>query len=144
MALTTGDRQHLYTRLAPVIGDQEAEPLLDQFPASTDAQLSTVADLRAVEARLDHRIDLVEARLTAKIDGVEQRLDAKIDAVEQRLEAKIDAVEQGLEARLGAKIEIGLERLEKTMHKALRTQTILMLTTIVAVLGLAARTNIFG
>lgn len=103
MALTTRDRQHLYTRLAPVIGEEEAETLLDQFPSSTDARFATIADLQAVEARLDHRIDLLDA-----------------------------------------KMEAGFERLEKLIDKQMRTQTILMITTIIAVLGLAARTNIFG
>lgn len=124
MALTTGDRQQIFTRLAPVIGEQEAEMLLDQFP-SADTEPVTVADLRAVEARLDHRIDMVELRLDAKIDGVELRLDAKIEILRRDMGA-------------------GFERLEKVLHKQLRTQTLLMITTIIAVLGLAARTNLFG
>lgn len=150
MALSTGDRRQIYTRLAPVIGEQEAETLLDQFPTA-DTEPITLADLRAVEARLDHRIDLVEARLEARIDAVEQRLEAKIDAVEQRLDAKIDVLDakvgakiDAVEQRLEAKMAIGFERLEKVVHRQLRTQTILMITTIVAVLGLAARTNLFG
>ncbi len=118
MALTTRDRTQIHTKLAPVIGEKEAETLLDQFPSSTDTELATLADLKAVEARLDHRIDLVEARLDAKIDRVEERLTARID--------------------------LGLERLEKAMHKALRQQTMWMIATIVTVLALAARTNLFG
>jgi hypothetical protein len=107
VALRPGERQKIYTRLAPVIGEEEAETLLDQFPSTSDAQPVTAADLRAVEARLDHRIDMFGLRLEAKIDNAG-------------------------------------ERLEKTLHKALRTQTIWMITMLVAVLGLAARTNIFG
>lgn len=114
MALTTRDRQQIYTRLAPVIGEEEAETLLDQFPSTADTRFATIADLQAVEARLDHRIDL---------------LDAKIDLVEARLSARFDVLEKSFEA---------------TLHKALRRQTIWMIATIVTVLGLAARTNIFG
>lgn len=73
MALSTRDRQQLYTRLAPVIGEQEAETLLDQFPSRADAELVTMADLKAAEARLDHRIDLLEARLEAKIEQAMRR-----------------------------------------------------------------------
>jgi len=140
VVLSTKDRQQIFTRLAPVLGEQEAETLLDQFPATTDAEPVTVAGLRAVEARLDHRIDMVELRLDAKIEGVETRLDAKIEGVETRLDAKMDQVE----VRLSSKIDTGLERLEKVLYKQMRTQTLLMITTIVAVLGIAARTNIFG
>ena len=132
MALTTGDRQQIFTRLAPVIGEQEAETLLDQFPATTDTELVTFGRL----AETDHRIDLVELRLDAKIDGVESRLDAKIDGVESRLDAKIEILRRDMQT--------GFERLEKIINAKLRTQTILMFTTIVAVLGLAARTNLFG
>lgn len=128
MALTTSDRQQIYTRLAPVIGEQEAEMLLDQFPSSADAELVTVARL----AETDHRI----AMLDAKIDMVELRLDARIEGVETRLDAKIEV----LHTEMGT----GFERLEKSLYRQMRTQTILMITTIVAVLGLAARTNIFG
>jgi hypothetical protein len=114
VSLSTRDRQQIHTRLAPVIGEQEAETLLDQFPSTADTQLVTVARL----AETDHRIDMVELRLDAKIDGVETRLEAKIDTL--------------------------VERLEKVIYKQMRIQTLLMISTIVAVLGLAARTNIFG
>ena len=100
-------------------GDQqEAETLLDQFPSTNDTELATLADLKAVEARLDHRIDLLDIRLTAKIETGLAELNAKIDLVEQRF--------------------------EKTLHKALRAQTMWMIATIITVLGLAARTNLFG
>jgi hypothetical protein len=121
VALATRDRQQLYTRLAPVIGEQEAETLLDQFPSTADTELVTVSRL----AETDHRIDMVELRLDAKIDGVETRLDAKIEI-------------------LRGDMRTGFAHLEKTFQKALRTQTILMFTTIVAVLGLVSRTNLFG
>ena len=109
MALATRDRQQIYTRLAPVIGEEEAGTLLDQFPSTADTELVTVARL----AETERRIDL---------------LDAKIDMVELRLNAKIDQA---------------VERLEKLIHQQMRNQTILMITTIIAVLGLA-ETNIFG
>jgi hypothetical protein len=119
--LSTRDRQQLSTRLAPAIGEQEAETLLDQFPSTTDADLATIADLKAEVARLDHRIDL---------------LDAKLDLVEARLDGKIDV--------LRADMNAGFERIEKVINAKMRTQMIWMITTIVAVLGLVARTNIFG
>ncbi|HEX7134501.1 MAG TPA: hypothetical protein VF228_18145 [Iamia sp.] len=103
MALATRERQQIYTRLAPVIGEEEAGTLLDQFPSTADTELATVADLKA--------------------------LDAKIDMVE---------------ARLIGKMEAGFERLEKLIYQQMRRQTILMFTMVVAVVGLAARTNIFG
>ena len=114
MSLSTGGRQQLYTRLAPVIGEQEAETLLDQFPSTNDAQLATVADLKAEVARLDHRIDLLETRVDAGFEVMRGDMAARF------------------------------ERMEKTMHRALRTQLIWMMATIVTVLGLAARTNILG
>jgi hypothetical protein len=94
--LTTRDRTQIYTRLAPMIGEKEAETLLDQFPSTADAEYATVADLKAVEARLDHRIDLLEERFTA------------------------------------------------TLEKALRRQTIWIIVTMIALLQLVARTNLFG
>jgi glycosyltransferase A (GT-A) superfamily protein (DUF2064 family) len=128
VSLTTGDRQKISTRLAPAIGEQEAEMLLDQFPSNADAELVTVGRL----AETDHRIDMLDA----KIDMVEMRLDAKIDMVEARLDAKIELLRRDMKT--------GFERLEKIINARMRTQTILMFTTIVAVLGIAARTNIFG
>lgn len=110
MALATRDRQQIYTRLAPVIGEEEAGTLLDQSPATADTELATVADVKA--------------------------LDAKIDMVELRLDTKIELLRKDMEK--------GFERIEKLINAKLRTQTILMFTTIVAVLGLAARTNLFG
>lgn len=83
-------------------------------PSTTDAELATVADLKAEVARLDAKIDLIEARLDGKIDVLRADMNA------------------------------GFERLEKVIAAKMRTQTIWMITTIVAVLGLAARTNIFG
>jgi hypothetical protein len=94
--LSTRDRQQLYTRLAPTIGEQEAEILLDQFPSRADAEYVTVADLKAEVARLDHRIDLLE------------------------------------------------QRVEAIIQKAMRRQLIWLIATMVTVLQLAARTNLFG
>jgi len=96
MALATRDRTQIYTRLAPVIGEKEAETLLDQFPARADAEYVTVADLKAVEARLDHRIDLLEKSVEAMI------------------------------------------------QKAMRRQMAWTIVTMIALLTLAARTNVFG
>ena len=70
MSLSTRDRQQIYTRLAPVIGEQEAETLLDQFPSTADTELATVADVNLVRAD----VDLVRAELAT----VEARLGGEI------------------------------------------------------------------
>jgi hypothetical protein len=73
VALSTKDRTQIYTRLAPMIGEKEAETLLDQFPSRAGAELVTMADLKAVEARLDHRMDLLEQRVAATIEKAMRR-----------------------------------------------------------------------
>ncbi|MEW6127590.1 MAG: hypothetical protein AB1757_11190 [Acidobacteriota bacterium] len=57
-------------------------------------------ELRAVEQRLNDKIDSVEQRLNDKIDGVQQQLNDKIDLVEQQLSDKIDSVEQQLNDKI--------------------------------------------
>lgn len=83
---------------------EQAEVLANSYAHLVNDQLATKDDLKALEQRLDlkidGKIDALEQRLDAKIIATEQRLDGKIDALEQRLDGKIDTLEQRLNARI--------------------------------------------
>lgn len=65
----------------------------------------------------------------ARLDQFEWRCNARLERFERTLEAKIEQVRSDVLTE---------------MHRALRQQTILMLTTIIAVVGFVASTSAFG
>lgn len=70
MALTTQQRTTLYQAISPVIGDEEAGLLLDQFPASEGAELVTNDHLSLAIARLENRMYVAMVGLTTIAVGV--------------------------------------------------------------------------
>lgn len=84
MAPTTRQRRFLYAAIAPAIGTEEADLLLDQFPAREGDELITrdylaarlaevrteVADFRAEVARLENRLYVTLVGLTTVAVGI--------------------------------------------------------------------------
>ncbi len=77
MALTTRQRSRLYTAIAAAIGTEEAELLLDQFPAREGDELITrdylaavIAEVRADIARMENRLYVTLVGLTTVAVGV--------------------------------------------------------------------------
>jgi hypothetical protein len=123
MAIDEPARHHLYVTLEQVLGDEDANTLMQHLPPVGWADVTTKpdldhvdramrSDLQRVESSVHARIDQVEATINAKIDQVETSLGARIDQVETSLGARIDQVETSLGARidqvetsLGARID---------------------------------------
>lgn len=81
MALTTRQRRFLYAAIAPAIGTEEADLLLDQFPAREGDELITrdylaarLAEVRAevAEFRAETRAEVADFR--AEVARMENRL----------------------------------------------------------------------
>ncbi len=65
MALSQKHRSVLYDHFAPLVGDDAAEALMAEFPATEGDQLVTRDDLRAELAEVRTEIAGVESRLRA-------------------------------------------------------------------------------
>jgi len=73
MILSTKHRSSIYHSLRPLLGDEEADALLAQFPAAEYDDLVTRQFLRAelaeLELRLNHRLAASTAVLSAVISA---------------------------------------------------------------------------
>lgn len=58
MAIDASQRSSLYRKLAPLIGEEDANVMLSQFPAAETDELVTKQYLRAELAELEHRLTL--------------------------------------------------------------------------------------
>ena len=74
MALSQKHRSSIYQRLSPMLGEEEAEALLSQFPSRDLDEPVTqgfvraeIADVRAELAGMRTEIAAVEARLTEQL-----------------------------------------------------------------------------
>ena len=77
VALTTRQRSRLYTAIAAAIGTEEAELLLDQFPAREGDELITrdylaavIAEVRADIARMENRLYVAMVGIAVVMVGV--------------------------------------------------------------------------
>ncbi|MGH9112123.1 MAG: hypothetical protein ACRDZN_07495 [Acidimicrobiales bacterium] len=74
MALSTKHRSSIYRSLSPVLGEEEAEALLSQFPArdldepvTKEFVRAEIADVRAESAKVRAEIAALEARITERL-----------------------------------------------------------------------------
>ena len=55
------------------------------------------ADIRALDAKIDDKVDALDAKFDDKIDALDAKFDAKFDALDAKFDAKIDAVDGKLD-----------------------------------------------
>jgi hypothetical protein len=84
VAMLERHRSSIYRTLVPILGEEETEAMLSQFPASEGAELVTKEHLRAELA--DLRTEMAELRTDLKTDMAELRTDLKTDMAELRTE----------------------------------------------------------
>ena len=123
MALTQKHRSSIYQSLTPLLGEEEAEAMLAQFPATEADQPLTrdhlhaeLIGIRSEMAELGHRLD-------ARIDELDHRLSTQIAELDHRLTAEIAAVE--------ARLTVALH---EALHEAVRTIMVTMISSLVAIL----------
>jgi len=86
MAIDEQSRYSLHQRLEGILGQSEANTLMELLPPVGWAGVATKRDLDALEARLGGRIDALDARLGGRIDGMEGRMEAMEERVLGRIE----------------------------------------------------------
>lgn len=111
MALSTKHRSHIYERLAPMLGEEEADALLSQFPARDVDEPVTQAFVHAeiADLRGDLRSEIAELRteLRTEIAGVRTDMASLEGRITERLRQQTIwmsgamAVGMGLAAGIG-------------------------------------------
>jgi len=111
MALKEKHRSSIYTRLAPILGEEEAEAMLAHFPARdveepvTRADLAVgVADLRAEMAELRAEI---RAELNAEIGSVRTEIERSSKRTIMWLVGVMIALHSVMLAAVGAIVSAG-------------------------------------
>jgi hypothetical protein len=74
MALTEEHRSSIYRSLVPILGEEEAEAMVSQFPASDADELVTKAFLRAELAELRAETAGLEGNITAEVYRLSSRI----------------------------------------------------------------------
>lgn len=69
MALDARHRSSLYLKFVPLVGEEDANALMSQFPASEAEELVTKQFLRAELATLRSEMAALENRLTLRLGG---------------------------------------------------------------------------
>ncbi|MCX7621282.1 MAG: CCDC90 family protein [Acidimicrobiales bacterium] len=89
MALDARTRSSIFEKLRPILGDEDANALMSEFPASELDELVTRQYLRAEMAELRAEVQAGFAELRAEIAGVRQELRDEIAGVRLDLDSKI-------------------------------------------------------
>lgn len=107
-----------------------------------ESELRLQKEIKEVEGRLQLEIREVEARLQVEIREVEGRLQVEIREVEGRLRKEIEGVR--LEIReVEARLQKGISELAKEMEKGFHRQTLWMVGSIGAIVGLIRLMDFF-
>ncbi len=125
MALSQKHRTSLFISLAPMVGEDEADALLSQFP-STDLDTPATKDfVRAeiVATKDELRAEMVAMKdeLRAEMVAMKDELRAEMVAMEARLRAEMVAMEARLRAEMVV-LGTGLAELRVEMHQQFRDQ----------------------
>lgn len=119
MALLSKHRATIHERLSPVIGEEETEALLAQFPSHDDEEPITKHYLRAEMSTLagELRAEMKDMRTELKGDIAELRTELKDDVAGLRTELKGDTADVRIEMRdmgTALKDELSKVRMEMT------------------------------
>jgi hypothetical protein len=80
MALDARHRSSLYLKFVPLIGEDDANALMSEFPASEAEELVTKQFLRAELATLRGEMGLMRGELRSELAELENRLTVRLGA----------------------------------------------------------------
>jgi hypothetical protein len=107
MALDAKHRSSIYQKLVPLLGDEDANALMSEFPASEADELVTKQFLRAELAELRSELRGEMAELRSELFGEVRGLDARLAALETKLTLRIGAAAAAQTTVLGALVLLG-------------------------------------
>ena len=102
MALDARLRSSIYQSLVPILGAEEANALMSEFPAGEADELVTKQFLRAELGTLRTEMRGMEGGLRSEMAGMEGGLRAEMEGMSGRLRAEMLAMENRLTVRIGA------------------------------------------
>lgn len=92
MALDAAHRASIYEKLRPILGDEDANVLMSEFPSVEARELVTKEFLRAELAGLRAEIDGMRAHQRAELAALEQRITLRLEAAVAASTALISAI----------------------------------------------------
>ena len=120
MPLTNKHRSSIYRRLVPVLGDEETEALLSQFPARDDDEPISREFLRAEVADL-------RTELHTEMAGLRTELHDKVTDLRTELHTEMTGLRTELHDGLGAfrtEFHDGVSALDSKLEKQMHEQTV--------------------
>ncbi len=127
MATTEPARHQLYRRLSEIIGDEEADTLMELLPPVGWADVATKADIEHLAEHTDMRFAAVDKRF--------DQVDARFDDLDRSIDWRISATE--------SRMLTAIADLRTELHRSLRLNLIVtvgFLGTLVAVVGVVTST----
>ena len=120
MALSATHRSSLHRSLAPLVGEQEAEALLDQFPARSDDDPASEGFVREQigisQAALRHEIGVLRAEMHHEIGTLRSEMHQEIGKLRAEMHHEIGTLRSEMHQLIGD--------LRAEMHSMFRRQTI--------------------
>ena len=140
MSITSGERHDLHTKLATVLGQDQANTLMEHLPPVGWADVATKRDLDNVEVALSGDIANLGTQLRSELAAQGSELRGEIATLGTELRREI--------ATLGTKIDVeSISRksdMDRLMSSVLREQRIFLTAIFLAISALAALGTIFG
>ena len=133
MALSTRHRSSIFQTLSPILGEEEAEAMLSQFPARDLDEPVTKEFVRAelADTRAERRAEIADVR--AEVGGLRAELRAEIADVR----AEVGELRGELRSEIG-QVRAEIAQLEARINDRFREQTMWMAGTMAVGMGLAA------
>jgi hypothetical protein len=137
MALSQRHRSSIFQKLTPILGAEEAEALLSEFPSN---DLDTPATKDFVRAE----IAISRAEVQAEFGALRNEMQAEFGALRNEMQGEFAAVRNDMQtdrtevALLGTRLQAGIEALRTEVADRLRQQIIWIASATAVGMGLAA------
>ena len=134
MAISEASRHEMRVKLEEVLGAQVANTVMEHLPPVGWADVATKRDLDAVQVLMKRDLDRMQVLVKRDLDALQVLVRHDLDALQVLFEGRLDAQSGLFEARLDA----GVSRVAAELAERLRTQTLVLCTTLIAGMGVVA------
>ncbi len=134
MALSQRHRSTIYTRLEPLLGEEETEALLAQFPAREIDEPVTRefvhAEIEGLRSEMNERFGTLHAGMNDRFGTLHAEMNDRFGTLHAEMNERFGTLHAEMNERFGT--------LRAEMHDHLRSQTVWFAGSMMAGLGLAA------
>lgn len=144
MSITSGERHDLHTRLSEVLGENQANTLMEHLPPVGWADVATKRDLDTHGILVRQDVKTLGAELRGEIVTLRTELRGEMTALGNELRGEIGNLGTALGARIDRESIDRKANMDVLMSRVLREQRLFLTAILLGISTLLAVSTVFG